>query len=226
MKTLRCILVEDEPVARDILRTYIGEVGHLELLGEFEDGIAALNYMNEHSVDLMFLDINMPRLSGISLIKSLAQPPIVIITTAYSEFALEGYDLNVADYLLKPFSFERFIKAINKVSAQNGQEKVLASVVIKADGKTYRVNEADILYIEGMGDYITVYTPSLKLTFNQSLKAFHKSLQSVDFVRVHKSYVVSLPHIDFVEGNQIQLGEKSIPIGNVYKAKFQEHFGQ
>lgn len=224
---LSCIIVEDEPVARDILRQYISELDFLDLVGEFDNGVSAISFLREETVDLLFLDINMPKLSGIDLIKSLSNPPKTILTTAYSEYALDGYELDVVDYLLKPFSFERFLKAVNKASGQIEKEQSSSEsqpLIIKADGKTYRVAEHEILFVESLGDYVTLHTSTEKLTFNQTLKSFLDKLSQDDFIRVHKSFVVSLSKISYVEGNMISIGEKEIPIGNAFKDKFKTKF--
>lgn len=221
---IRCLIIEDEPVAREILRQYITDAPDLVLSGECEDAISALAFLKETEVDVLFLDVNMPKLSGISFLKSLDKAPQVILTTAYSEYALEGYELDVVDYLLKPFSFERFLKATNKLTNSNNTSPQDVSITVKADGKTYRINTVDILFVEAMGDYVTLHTESQKLTFNTSLKAFYDQLNDSAFVRVHKSYFVNLRKIDFVEGNQIQIGKNTIPVGNAYKAGFQERF--
>lgn len=220
---MHCLIVDDEPVARDILKQYISDTPLLTLAGESESAVSALSFLKDNRVDLIFLDINMPKLSGISFLKSLNDPPKVILTTAYSEYALEGYELDVVDYLLKPFSFERFLKAVNKIPKKTS----LASeshVVIKADGKTYRIAESEILFVESMGDYITLHTSDQKHTFNQTLKSFAGQLNNDHFIRVHKSYLISLSHIDFVEGNLIHLNGHEIPIGNAYKSEFQTRF--
>lgn len=223
--TLNCLIIEDEPVARDILRQYIQDVPHLTLLKEFDEGISAASYLKEHSVDLIFLDINMPKLSGISLLKSLANPPKVILTTAYSEYALEGYELDVVDYLLKPFSFERFLKAVHKVEVKQELEISFASdITIKANKKLYRISTEDILFVEGMGDYLTLKTSDQKLTFYRTLKSFYEELDPKKFLRVHKSFIVNLEKIDFVEGNMIQIGDETIPIGQAYKDEFKQNF--
>lgn len=222
--TLNCLIIEDEPVARDILRQYIQDVPHLTLLKEFDEGISAASYLKEHSVDLIFLDINMPKLSGISLLKSLANPPKVILTTAYSEYALEGYELDVVDYLLKPFSFERFLKAVNKVEVKQESESYPNDITIKADKKLYRISMDEIFYIEGMGDYLTLKTSDQKLTFYRTLKSFYEELDPKRFLRVHKSFIVNLEKIDFVEGNMIQIGDEAIPIGQAYKDEFKQNF--
>lgn len=221
---IRCLIIEDEPVAREILRQYITDAPGLVLSGECEDAISALTFLKETEVDVLFLDVNMPKLSGISFLKSLDKAPQVIITTAYSEYALEGYELDVVDYLLKPFSFERFLKATNKLTNSNTASSQDTNITVKADGKTYRISTSEILFVEAMGDYVTLHTETQKLTFNTSLKAFYDQLSDPAFVRVHKSYFVNLRKIDFVEGNQIQIGKNILPVGNSYKAGFQERF--
>lgn len=221
---IRCLIIEDEPVAREILRQYITDAPDLVLSGECEDAISALAFLKANEVDALFLDVNMPKLSGISFLKSLEKAPQVILTTAYSEYALEGYELDVVDYLLKPYSFERFLKATNKLNQSNSSSTKDVDITVKADGKTYRINTTDILFVEAKGDYVTLHTENQKLTFNTSLKAFFDQLDSPDFIRVHKSFLVNLRKIDFVEGNQIQIGKSTIPIGNAYKAGFQERF--
>ena len=224
---MNCLVVDDEPVARDILRTYIDDTPQLSLVAECESAIKAMEILKSNPVDLIFLDINMPKLSGINFLKTVSNPPKVILTTAYSEYALEGYELDVVDYLLKPFSFERFLKAVNKASPHSSVPSVNEHfVVVKADGKSYRINETDILFVESMGDYITLNTSEYKLTFNQTMKSFAEELHSDYFLRVHKSFLVSLNKIDFVEGNMISIGAKKIPIGNSYKSVFQEKFSQ
>ena len=219
---MTCLIIDDEPIARDILRTYISDTPQLTLAGECESAMDALSFLKEHSVDLIFLDINMPKLSGISFLKSLSAPPKVILTTAYSEYALEGYELDVVDYLLKPFSFERFLKAVNKVAEPSDNDE--AFVVFKADGKTYRINEKDILFAESQGDYITLHTREKRHTFNQTLKSFSDELTESEFLRVHKSYLVSLRQIDYVEGNMIHIKGHDIPLGKVYKDEFRNRF--
>lgn len=219
---MRCLIIDDEPIARDILRQYIQDAPQLSLSGECENALEAMDFLKEHTIDLLFLDINMPKLSGVSFLKSYADPPKVILTTAYSEYALEGYELNVVDYLLKPFSFERFLKAVQK--AVNAPASDTHCIVVKADGKTYRINEKDILFAESQGDYITLHTTSQRLTFNQTLKAFGEELSGSQFIRVHRSYLVALSHIDFVEGNIIHLSGHEIPVGQSYKEEFQSRF--
>lgn len=223
---MRCLIIDDEPVARDILRKYINDTPSLVLSGECESALAALEFLKESSVDLLFLDVNMPRLSGISFLKSISDPPKVILTTAYSEYALEGFELDVVDYLLKPFSFERFLKAVNKVSLKESNAGKDPAIVIKADGKTYRVQTNDILFVESMGDYLTLHTTDQKLTFYKTMKSFAEELPSASFIRVHKSYLIALNKIDYLEGNLIFIHGHEIPIGNAYKEEFLNQFGK
>lgn len=221
---IKCIIIEDEPVARAILKTYIEDTPSLELKGEFQEAISALEFLKSGEVDLIFLDINMPKLSGISFLKSLPDPPNVILTTAYSEYALEGYELDVVDYLLKPFSFERFLKAVNKLNVFDSSKSKEDTISIKADGKLYRVNLNEIVFGESKGDYITLHTNQKKLTFNQTLTSFIEELKDPSFVRTHRSYMVNIKRIDFVEGNMIFISSNEVPIGKSYKEEFRKKF--
>lgn len=220
---IRCIIIEDEPVARDVLKTYVQDAPSLVLVDEFENAVDGLAFLQKESIELIFLDINMPKLSGISFLKSLDDPPKVIITTAYSEYALEGYELDVVDYLLKPFSFERFLKAVNKVALMKSETKE-ESITVKADGKLFRVSFSEILFAEALGDYITLYTETQKLTFLSTLTSFIEELNSGDFIRVHRSYAVSLSKIKYLEGNMISIKEHEIPVGKSYKEVFRKRF--
>lgn len=224
---IRCLIVEDEPIARDVLRKYIEDTPGIVLAGECVDAIEALSFLEDNRVELLFLDIQMPKLSGISFLKSNKQPVEVILTTAYSEFALESYELDVIDYLLKPFSFERFLKAVQKAKNALQQNSVENNVIsIKANGKLYRINVEDIQYAESKGDYVTLITIENKLTYYGTLKALQEQIGSKSILRVHKSFVVNLDKIDFIEGNNICLNKKSIPIGNAFKELFLNQFNK
>ncbi|MAO66495.1 MAG: DNA-binding response regulator [Balneola sp.] len=218
---MRCLIIDDEPAARDILKTYLSDTEEVQLIGECKNALEARTLLKEHDIDLIFLDINMPRLSGIDFLKTLDHPPKVILTTAYSEYALESYELNVIDYLLKPFSFERFLKAVEKagrtLSETNSDTEY---ITIKADGKLYRLHYGEILFAESQGDYLTVHTKNEKITFYQTLKDFCDRLPESQFVRIHRSYLVSLLHINFIEGNLVQIADHKLPIGNSYKEAF------
>ncbi|MEQ9092004.1 MAG: LytTR family DNA-binding domain-containing protein [Balneola sp.] len=220
---IRCIIIEDEPIARDVLKTYVQDTPSIVLVDEFENAVDGLAFLQKESIDLIFLDINMPKLSGISFLKSLDDPPKVIITTAYSEYALEGYELDVVDYLLKPFSFERFLKAVNKVALKKSETKE-ESITVKADGKLFRISLSEILCAEALGDYVTLYTESQKLTFNSTLTSFIEELNSENFIRIHRSYAVSLSKINYVEGNIISIKEHEIPVGKSYREEFRKRF--
>lgn len=221
---IKCIIIEDEPVAREILKTYIKDTPSIELIGEFKEAISAIDFLKKESIDCIFLDINMPKLSGIGFLKSLSDPPDVILTTAYSEYALEGYELDVIDYLLKPFSFERFLKAVNKLTTNYSSQPDDRTISIKADGKLYPVNLENIIFAESKGDYITVHVESKKLTFNQTLTSFIEDLPKNNFARAHRSFIVNLKKIDFIEGNRITLGEYQVPIGKSFKDEFKKKF--
>ncbi|MDR9417547.1 LytR/AlgR family response regulator transcription factor [Gracilimonas sp.] len=218
---MRCLIIDDEPAARDVLRTYINDVSELTLIGECKNALEARSFLKEHEIDLIFLDINMPRLTGIEFLKTLTNPPKVILSTAYSEYALDGYELDVIDYLLKPFSFERFLKAVEKaerVISDPAQHE--SAISIKADGKIYRMPFEEILFAESQGDYITVHTIDNKITFYQTMKDFCGQLPEHQFIRIHRSYLISLSHIDYVEGNTVKIGETIIPVGKSYKDDF------
>lgn len=218
---MRCLITDDEPAARDILRNYISNTKELELIGECKDALEARALLKEKEIDLLFLDINMPRLTGIDFLKTLNNPPKVILTTAYSEYALDGYELDAVDYLLKPFSFDRFLKAVEKASRTISEPTVKDEyITIKADGKLYRIPYEEMLFAESQGDYLTVHTKEQKITFYQTMKDFCERLPDHLFVRIHRSFVVSLPCIEFVEGNQVKIGEHKLPISKSYKEDF------
>ncbi|MTI87488.1 MAG: response regulator transcription factor [Balneolaceae bacterium] len=221
---MNCIIVDDEPSAREILEGYIKDAPGLELQKVCSDALEAIEFLKEQQIDLIFLDVNMPRLSGISFLKSLNNPPKVIMTTAYSEYALEGYELDVVDYLLKPFSFERFLKAVDKVSRHRTSPAKEKIITVKANGKLYRIELDDILYVESKGDYITLNMKNDKLTYNQTMKGFAAEVPSDQFVRVHKSFIVSLGHIKYLEGNQVKIDDTYIPVGATYREEFRKKF--
>ncbi|HKK61424.1 MAG TPA: LytTR family DNA-binding domain-containing protein [Bacteroidales bacterium] len=218
---IRCVIIDDEPAAREILTSYVKKVPILELLETFSSSLTAREYLKHNSADLLLLDIEMPHLTGIELLKSLTTPPQVIFTTAYSDYALEGYELSVLDYLLKPISMERFLKAIDKAEQKLkntiGQDNWL---MVKADGRIYQLSHDEILFAESMGDYVTIYTQERKITFYQTMKSLNNTLPPQLFERVHKSYLVRLSAIEYLEGNQIKIGNYTIPIGKTYKEDF------
>jgi DNA-binding LytR/AlgR family response regulator len=225
---LRCLIIDDEPLAQRVLEKYTGELPNLELVGKCSDAIEAMEVLQKETVDLIFLDINMPRLSGINFLKSYKNPPLVIITTAYTEYALESYELNVLDYLKKPFSFERFIQAIQKAEekvkllpeSQEITKDELEYIFVKANKKTININLDSIQYVEALGDYVKIFTSEGHVVTYQSLKGIERLLPSNKFFRIHKSYIVALSKIKSIEGNMVHMDKGTIPIGNNYKQGF------
>ena len=225
MRKLRCLIADDEPIARQILENYIAEIPNLELVASCKNAFEVIAFSEEQQVDLWFLDINMPKLSGLSLLKTMQQKPAVIITTAYPEYALEGFELSVTDYLLKPFSLERFLQAFLKVqhnlrdqneTQSKHKEIETKSLFIKSDKKIIKVMPNSINHIEAYGNYIKVFTDTMILT-PQTLTLFLEKLPD-NFLRIHKSFVINFNAIKLIEGNQIVLqnGTK-LPIGKSYR---------
>ena len=224
MNRYKCIIIEDEPLAQNVLKKYIEDHPSLEFAAVCNDALEAQTILTQQNIHLIFLDINLPKLSGINFIKSLVHSPLVIFTTAYPEFAVEGFELNAIDYLLKPFSFERFVKAVNKAiekltvyNTQNNVEKKSSFIFLKADKKIHRVELETIHYIEAIGDYMKVVTDSGQLIVNETMKKLQEELPVRSFMRVHKSFIISRNKIRFIEGNYIQVVDKSIPIGATYR---------
>jgi len=216
---MKCIIVDDEPLAREILSEYAAELPYLELVGSYSSAIQAMEVIKQQAVDLIFLDVNMPRLSGIDFIKALDRRPAVILTTAYPDYALQGYELDVVDYLLKPFSFDRFLKAVHKADIRVDSLGELhgGRLLVRADKRTWLVDHADIMYVESMGDYVKIYTKNRKHVVNESMKSIEDSLPGNQFIRIHKSWIVARSAIDFIEGNHLMCGDQPVPIGKTYK---------
>jgi len=223
MSRYKCIIIEDEPLAQNILKKYITDHPSLELVAICDDALQGQTIITQQNIQLLFLDINLPKLSGINFIKTLIHPPLVIFTTAYPEFAVEGFELNVVDYLLKPFSFERFLKAVNKVieklntPVQNNTVGSTPFIFLKADKKTHKIDLETIHYIETIGDYMKVITDAGQLLVNETMKKMQEELPASLFIRVHKSFIISRSKIRFIEGNYVQVADKSIPIGATYR---------
>jgi DNA-binding LytR/AlgR family response regulator len=218
---LNCIIIEDEPLAQNVLKKYISDLPSLELAGIYCDAVSAQQELHAIKPDLIFLDINLPILSGVNFLRSLTNPPAVIFTTAYQDFALEGFELNAVDYLLKPFSFERFLKAVNKVQEKLANKPAPGSVeeaiFIKVDKRLVRVPFNDIHYLEALDDYVKVVSQQKTYLTNNSLRNLYEQLPAARFLRVHKSFVVSTSMIEYIEGNYMKLADKEIPIGAAYK---------
>lgn len=235
---INCVIIDDEHLARQYLKDYVNKVPFLNLLGDFNSPLKALAVLKNNPVHLMFLDIEMPDISGIEFLKSLEQKPQVIFTTAYQEYAIEGYELNVTDYLLKPFSFERFLKSVNKV-AESMQQKKAANhgeiseipgpekdyLVIRADRKLYKINYDDVVYIEGQKAYVTFHTLTGRITALATLKSLQDTLPTNRFIRIHKSFIVSVDRIRSLEGNMIEVGKKILPVGKNYQKSLSNVFG-
>jgi DNA-binding LytR/AlgR family response regulator len=211
---ISCIIVDDEPLSRDVLIKYIADTPQLELKAALDNAISAMDYLNKNQVDLLFLDINMPKLSGVSLVKSLLNPPLIVFTTAYPQFAVEGFELDAVDYLLKPFSFERFLKAVNKVSEKLSKKEMPEQnyLVIKADKKLHRISQDEILYFESAGDYVKIFFGDQMIVAHETMKNLEQTLPSEMFYRTHRSYIVALDKITFIEGNQLNIADAMISV--------------
>lgn len=218
---LKCIIVDDEPLAQEVLENYVQRMANLQLIKKCSNALDAFQSINNERVDLLFLDIQMPVIDGLSFLKSLKNPPAVIITTAFPNHAIEGFELNVADYLLKPISFERFLKAVDKVIEQGrvqaNEEQPKDYIFLKVDSKLVKVNYSDITYIEGMKDYLKIFTKEKLLVVHQTMKKIEEILPKNKFIRVHKSYIVSLGTVNSIVGNFVEINGKEIPIGANYK---------
>ena len=229
---LRCSIVEDEPLARNLLADYVRKVSYLELIEACSNPLQALEVLRNHPVDLMFLDIQMPEITGITLLKALQKKPLVILTTAYSEYALESYELDVVDYLLKPITFDRFLKAVDKASQrmapatarqeQSGDEKPSPFVFIKDGTKLVKISYDDILFVEGLKDYVTIVTKSQKIVSLQRLKSLETQLPADKFIRIHHSYIIALRAVDTIHKGEVQIGTHFIPISDSYRKAFRE----
>ena len=224
---IKAIIVDDEPLALDVLETYIAQLPELELVARCENALEAREVLKEHDVDLMFLDINMPQLTGINFLKTLSVKPNFIFTTAHPYYAVEGFELNAIDYLMKPIPLERFMKAVNKViDMQVGEtsapeKKKENFIFVKADKKLIKVNFDDILYIEGLKDYVIIRQKEGRVITLHTMKSLEAKLPDHIFKRIHRSYIVNIGAIDAIVGNMIELKEKSqvkhIPIGKNYR---------
>jgi DNA-binding LytR/AlgR family response regulator len=223
---ISCLIVDDEPLSRRLLKSYIKEHPDLALVGECKDALEAMDYLEKRGVDLLFLDINMPKLSGINFYKSLREKPEVIFTTAYPEYAVEGFNLEALDYLLKPITFDRFLKSILKAKERLGNGYPMAMeanhIMLKADRKLYRAVFEDVLYFEAHGDYVKVHLKEKTLIVTTTLKNLLLELPASLFVRTHKSYIINIRHVRYLEGNQVNVGAAMLPIGQLYKEELQK----
>jgi len=231
-----CLIVEDEPLARSLMEQYVQKVPDLELVQACASPLVAIEVLRQMPVDILFLDINMPEITGITLLKILQKKPLVVLTTAYSDYALEGYELDVADYLLKPITFERFLKAVEKVTQRLSTSRTPAPdkstrpdnspssafIFVKDGTKLVKVRLSDIRYIEGLKDYVGIYTKDKKIVTLQTLKALETQLPEEQFIRIHNSYIVAFDAIEAIDKEKVQIGSIFLPISDTYRKSFKE----
>lgn len=223
---MKCIIVDDEPLAIEILESYVAKVEQLKLEGSFRNAISAFTFLQQNPVDLIFLDIQMPKLSGIDFLKTLKNPPKVIITTAYRDYAIESFELEVVDYLLKPIPFERFLKAVAKVLTPRTDQLTATApapvategyIYFKVDKKMIKTNISDILYIESVKDYVKVKTTEKEIITQQKISYLEESLPRRQFLRIHRSFIVNLERIDAYTATDVEISKYQVPIGRNYK---------
>lgn len=233
---MNCIAIDDEPLALDVIRNFCLKIDYLNLEVTFTNALEAVTHLNNNSIDLIFLDIQMPHISGLEFLKTLTNPPLIIFTTAYSDHAIEGFELNAVDYLVKPIPFERFFKAVNKALElfnlrqrniqsfinQNGNDQQAAYMLVKVEYVSIKVNFNDIQYIEGLKDYVKIYlvNKAKPILTKSTMKNIENTLPEKVFIRIHKSYIVSISKIEVIDNNRIVFGDKRIPIGQFYKENF------
>ncbi|HEY0611125.1 MAG TPA: LytTR family DNA-binding domain-containing protein [Chitinophaga sp.] len=221
---IKCVITDDEPVARKGIKGYVEKVDFLELVGVCEDAVALNNLLREKEVQLLFLDIEMPYINGLELLQSLPHPPKVIFTTAYEQYALKGFELEAIDYLLKPISFERFLKAVNRAYElfKTTQQPVADYLFVKTNDKLVKVNWKDIIYIESLENYVSIYTAQNRYITHITLKAVIESITDPAFIQTHKSFVVNAAKITGIEGNVVELGKVQVPISRSMKESVME----
>ncbi|PHR72152.1 MAG: DNA-binding response regulator [Lutibacter sp.] len=224
---IRYLIIDDEHIAHDIIKGYCDMLPNMQLMKHCYDAIEALDYLSTNSIDLIFLDLNMPKLKGFDFLKTLPNKPKVIVTTAYKEYALEGYELEITDYLLKPFSFERFLKAVNKAIHIKESNPIIAlsnentqsdHIFLSSNKKHFQVKLDDILYIEAAGNYCNVFLKNDNILVRDKISNLLEKLSSENFIQVHKSFIVAKQHIHSLEGNRIKIEDTIIPIGKMYKS--------
>ena len=232
---LYCIIIDDEPLARKGLKEYVQDVDFLQCEGEFENPLKAMDTLMKQKIDLIFLDIQMPKITGLEFIKTLSHPPLVIFTTAYPHYAVEGFELNAVDYLLKPFSFERFWKAVIKAKNQaEASRQLLAGeskleqghFFIKSDSKLIKIKYEDILFVEALQNYVTIHTKDKKHIAYLTFKSVEENLPQDQFLKIHKSFIVAISKIESIEGNEIRIGSHSLPISRTSKDAVMERILQ
>ncbi|MFC0186398.1 DNA-binding response regulator, LytR/AlgR family [Pseudarcicella hirudinis] len=238
---LTCLIVEDEPLARSLLEQYVQKVPYLQLVKACSNPLEGIEFLRNNTVDILFLDVQMPEITGITVLKILQKKPLVILTTAYSEYALEGYELDVLDYLLKPITFERFLKAVEKASQRLSQsvspvivqEKIVKEISLSSEGtqpfifvkdgtKLVKIRLNEIMFVEGLKDYVSIHTIQQKIVTLQTMKSLESQLPDSQFVRIHNSYIVALEWIDAIHKEKVQIGKEFLPISDTYRKSFKE----
>ena len=228
---INAIIVDDEPLAQDVLEAHLSKIPEVNLVAKCDNAIEAREALNAHEVDLVFLDIQMPQINGIEFVKSLTNPPAIIFTTAFDNYAIDGFELNAVDYLLKPISIERFLKATHKAidaigASHKNQAAELDSaeddfIFVKADKKLVKINYSDVLYIEGLKDYVIIKRDEKRVITLQTMKSLEAKLPSNIFLRIHRSYIVNMTKIDAIMGNMVEIKEKGqskhLPVGKIYR---------
>ncbi|HEX5168852.1 MAG TPA: LytTR family DNA-binding domain-containing protein [Cyclobacteriaceae bacterium] len=223
MKKLSCIIVDDEPMARKILQEFTEQVPFLDLVGKFESAGKAEEFLKTNQPDIIFLDIEMPKVSGLQMLKGINIESMVILTTAFPQYALDGYELDIIDYLLKPFAFQRFLKAVQKakdfyeMKTQSGNAQPPSYIFVKSEKRIEKVELSEILYAEVLGNYMTIYTDRKKIITYLTMKSLQSQLSPTDFIKIHQSFLVNCSKIDSVEGNDLKVGSKSLPISRNYR---------
>lgn len=231
---MKCIIIDDEPLAIEIMESYVSKVDNLQLEGNFRNAVSAFTFLQQNQIDLIFLDIQMPKLSGIDFLKTLKNPPKVIITTAFRDYAIDGFELEVTDYLLKPIPFERFLKSVGKVLHQPVANPLNSSkievnedyVYFKVDKKMIKVKMSDILFIESIKDYVKVKTAEKEIITQQKISYLEESLPKENFLRIHRSFIVNREKIDAYSATDMEIGKFHIPIGRNYKTDVMELLGK
>jgi DNA-binding LytR/AlgR family response regulator len=226
---LNCLIVDDEPLSQEVITDYVSICPELNLKGICKDALEAGEFMKNEQIDLLFLDINMPRLSGIGFVKSLKETPLFVFITAYPEHAIAGFDVDAVDYLLKPVSFERFRLAVNRVAERFSLKEIsntgVQHIMVRADKKNYKVDFTELLYLEAQGDYVKFVTTERSIMVHGTLREFIAQLPEKQFVQIHKSYVISLTKIDYVEGNTVKVGTHKLPVSLSFKEEFLKKLG-
>ncbi|PIB34657.1 DNA-binding response regulator [Reichenbachiella sp. 5M10] len=227
--SIRCLIIDDEPLAINVIKNFLVNFEKFDLKGTCPDAVEAFNFLSKNEVDVIFLDINMPKINGLDFLKSLSKPPMVVITTAYREYAVESFELDVVDYLVKPFALQRFMKTINRIEHRLEEKKVnrsevnlpveneRAHVFFKVDKKMVKVYLDEILYIESLKDYIRIKTYDESLINHNNLVSVAELLPPDEFVRIHRSYIIAIKKVKVIDGNQVEIGDKLLPIGRNYQ---------